>query len=734
MAIYNGRILVRRGSEANFDADKLMPGEWAVSTDKRIVRICISAGIALRMATYDAFEEDMKKIEQILNTCQTIEEALIRINTEVNENANVVAEYTKNAKTYMENAKTSEINAKASETASKTSEINAKESETNAKVSEANAQAVFESLPEDYNTLSKEFYDAAIKQSVSGEGIHVTDSADTKLREFHLYGKAVQETTSGKNKLPYPYQQNSTTIKGVTFTVNSNGIVNVKGTNDGTGTSDFFLIGSWGVNNNIDLIPKENLIVSGIDAKANSGSAKISIRTYTFDGSGKSLGGVLDEGNGANLSKDLITAASGVAVYIVVKAGTTVDTVVYPMIRLATEIDSIYEPYTGGQPSPSPDYLQEIEVSGTSGSVLVKSVNENLIINTRPNSNNLTDNGVTFKTNGDGTYTANGKLINVGTRAFMPLTLTSGEWLYLPKGTYTIYSGLKFETEIGYLQFSLGDVKGTTNVYHSSYNSPKTFTIDKPQYCWIMLGIVGTYSNEIKDVVFKPQIVKGTSVGNFQMHKETTSTIPTPNGLAGIPVSSVGNYTDSNGQERICDEIVKYADGSGERIHRIKHIVMDGLNYSFAGKSSSKNNTVYYLNADDVNRPKSGIGNLKSARFTTITAIEGYNNSIVGMYTERNYTNIYFGFGLDSELTTLELANAWLVENPFDLYYELAEPIRTPLTAEEIAEIEKLCTFNPVTNITNDADCGMSVTYLADSKLYIDNRLAQIEAALVNNI
>ena len=56
--------------------------------------------------------------------------------------------------------------------------------------------------------------------------------------------------------------------------------------------------------------------------------------------------------------------------------------------------------------------------------------------------------------------------------------------------------------------------------------------------------------------------------------------------------------------------------------------------------------------------------------------------------------------------------------------YELGTPIRTPLTAEQIAEIEKVHTFYPVTNISNDFDCGMKVTYLADSKNYIDNQLA----------
>lgn len=83
MALYTGRMLVRRGNEADYDPDKLMPGEWALSTDKKIIRICVAPGIGIRMATYDAFEEDMAKIEEILENCQSIEEAIEKIYNDV---------------------------------------------------------------------------------------------------------------------------------------------------------------------------------------------------------------------------------------------------------------------------------------------------------------------------------------------------------------------------------------------------------------------------------------------------------------------------------------------------------------------------------------------------------------------------------------------------------------------------------------------------------------------------
>ena len=98
-------IQMRRGQEVNFDADKMLPGEWAVSLDTRYVRMCFAPGVCVRMATYDAFEVDMAKIEAILAECQTIEEVVTRINTEVSVNAQAVAEYTSQAKQYRDEAK-----------------------------------------------------------------------------------------------------------------------------------------------------------------------------------------------------------------------------------------------------------------------------------------------------------------------------------------------------------------------------------------------------------------------------------------------------------------------------------------------------------------------------------------------------------------------------------------------------------------------------------------------------
>ena len=62
--------------------------------------------------------------------------------------------------------------------------------------------------------------------------------------------------------------------------------------------------------------------------------------------------------------------------------------------------------------------------------------------------------------------------------------------------------------------------------------------------------------NEIGTVeVTDIQLELGTTATAYSPYREQLLTLPTPNGLPGIPVTSGGNYTDPQGQQWICDEV-----------------------------------------------------------------------------------------------------------------------------------------------------------------------------------
>ena len=148
---------------------------------------------------------------------------------------------------------------------------------------------------------------------------------------------------TGKNLLNNT--STSQTIKNVLFTVNEDKSVNVMGKNDGTGDSDFYLLGKWGCTDNINILPKENVIVSGSTL----------LRVWLFDASGKKIGGGAVGKSGLLLTKESITSASGIGIYITVGSGNTVNEIVYPMIRRSIESDE-YEPYVGGVPKSITSY------------------------------------------------------------------------------------------------------------------------------------------------------------------------------------------------------------------------------------------------------------------------------------------------------------------------------------------------------------------------------------------
>ena len=63
--------------------------------------------------------------------------------------------------------------------------------------------------------------------------------------------------------------------------------------------------------------------------------------------------------------------------------------------------------------------------------------------------------------------------------------------------------------------------------------------------------------------------------------------------------------------------------------------------------------------------------------------------------------------------------------------YELATPIETALSAEQLAAFAALHSTYPNTTVFNDKNAGMEVKYVADTKLYIDQKLAAISAAML---
>lgn len=93
-------IQMRKGAEQNFDPSQMTAGEWAVSTDSKKVWMCFSPGIVRRMATYEAFEQDMREIQLILATCQNIQAAVERFMQLAQQHASQAEEWSVTSKSW----------------------------------------------------------------------------------------------------------------------------------------------------------------------------------------------------------------------------------------------------------------------------------------------------------------------------------------------------------------------------------------------------------------------------------------------------------------------------------------------------------------------------------------------------------------------------------------------------------------------------------------------------------
>ena len=209
-------------------------------------------------------------------------------------------------------------------------------------------------------------------------------------------------------------------------------------------------------------------------------------------------------------------------------------------------------------------------------------------------------------------------------------------------------------------------------------------------------------------------------------------TAQTSNGLPGIPVTSGGNYTDENGQQWICDEI-DFARGV-----YVKRIVSKVLNASELWNTYAS--TEGYLSfRHKIGELGYGVDDAVLCDKLQHAPSLANANKVAGIRVLNSsaYNCFHVFLRLPAEymdgITNVTTFKQWLAENPLTVLYALAEPVETPLSAEELAQYAALHTNKPNTTVMNDAGAGMKLAYVADTKLYIDKKFNELAAAIVNN-
>lgn len=505
---------------------------------------------------------------------------------------------------------------------------------------------------DDVALLKEDLSNKITKLYASNQGeTHITDSDNGKIQDMMLYGRSEQKQYSGKNLLNVTLQ--TTTMNGVTFTtVFQNKMlqyINI----DGTATNLAYVL--------VDINLKANTkyILSG-----------------WYEGAGNTFSGVL---RNINLTSQYAACLNTPTVFTVPDDGTyrlmirvennaTIsDKKIYPMIRLASVDDDAYEPYVGGQPSPSPDYPQEIKsvVNPT-----VKVCGKNLLNATLQTT---TVNGVTCTANGDGTYTLNGTATTITTFDIaQDVSCSSFRLVGCP---------------VGGAHDASYELQARTNNLIYGYDTGDGKNIKADENFFIRIRInAGINCNNL---LFKPMIVDASlypdaTYDDFEPYHKQTVTLPYT--LNAIPVSSGGNVT-IDGQQYIAD----YVDVErGKLVRMVEKKVLNGTeNWNLSERSENRNG-VFQFFAD--------------ANIAGALCDKAIYESLTSHYGTFDtwYNQIRF-YAHTDEMTVEEWRN-FLSSNNHVIYIVRNTPVKTDLTKEEITAFKTLATYYPTTNISVNSE------------------------------
>ena len=381
---------------------------------------------------------------------------------------------------------------------------------------------------------------------------------------------------------------------------------------------------------------------------------------------------------------------------------------ILPMIREETELDS-YEPYTGGKPSPSPEYPQEIKNSGKWNEEKQK-----YEVSVKVTGKNLFD-IEKAEVSGGNLCTAKRENNIVKITAIETVTskrayaIVSGGGIYLKSGKTYFLNGRKVGTSNMTPMFAFFKEKNNGELLKMGnfYTPNEDICIDIGIY---LVGDAIRTGNtlEITDII----VCEGKDAAQYQPYTEQTITI-----TSDRPITKWDKLVEQGGQ-------IGWL---------YKSKIIDG----FDGQSSNitlggKQGEVQHFSVVFTDVPNgNGNGDIYVDRYRAIAM--SYTKAEFGICCNWN-SGVKFFSAPNENVTTVQEFKTWIVENPLKIAYETTNPEFIPLPQSEQNAIRALKTYYPTTVITADGgelDPDIKVTYTADTKNYIDGKVSAKVASIL---
>lgn len=507
-----------------------------------------------------------------------------------------------------------------------------------------------------------------LDKTAEGSMILLDDSASAPLTSLTLYGWSKQDgtpspdnpvpivsagsvMTTGAQLLDYKKIQQESNHCTVEFT--ENGVQ---------------LDGKWyAALNSISVTPDTDYCISYVG----SGTKRVAICAR-----GDRLNPIIT----ANPSNQLIFNTgenNNIDILFYASTNETPGTATYTNIMLNSGSTALpWEPYTGGVPGVNP-YEGEINVTVQGGNLLDA------------------DQYYEEYKQSDGTYA-----ISVSEMGAIHIPITED---MLGKQYTFSASGIPAPNDSFYVQY----YENANKVFNGNIIREGVSTFSQSEITFIPEEIGGyirlshSYTNDetaqVKDIMLN----SGSTALPYEPYKQPqTLTVSTPGGLPGIPVTvsrlpegMEPTYVDESGQAWVCDE-VDFEKGVYVRRVGNAEVTID----STVAFTSGKIGGVFIPVPKKIN---DSIGVLSTVAKYDMTA------NIFGTFYE-NPVNIVF---VGEENSTLEQLKK--IYDGSIIYYILATPTESPLSAETIAAYKALHTYSPATTVSNDAEAWMQVGYKA---------------------
>lgn len=352
-----------------------------------------------------------------------------------------------------------------------------------------------------------------------------------------------------------------------------------------------------------------------------------------------------------------------------------------------------YEPYTGGQPAPSPSYPQTVHT--ISGDNIIKIDNKNLL-----NITTFSDDTTTKTTNGITATIKDGKIHISGTSsARTTFTLKKNNFTVSNEFYYycnSINSVTRLELQC--------KVDGATK-YLNSYGNAN-FQNATTSFEYTSLYIV-VENGQTVNHTFTPMVVEGSTLSQYEPYKQQTY----PINLGDIELCKIGDYQDVLFKNTLNSE---YYDSSLElnKWYKLGKVRKLELNIS------NMDNNEDYPGWKNLNQLKSDYPSVNTSLQSTTSFMSNIATSGISINTLGNNAVLWLQKAVFNLTET-----QWKTQYPnlvFTLYYGLQTPTYTLLNDTLQTQLDNIQYALAYDTQTNISQTNTDLPFIIDAETYVD--------------